>query len=158
MQSAVDELNPAMAAQVQGGTAATAVKNNKREAVVTLLRELTHYVHDNCGNDPAVLLSRVFSWQPARDRYPLAKPSIVSIDSGLARKTEFWTCMTAISLRPNIKRRHVRRQNQERPSGQGEDHIGGPRADARTHVTPETRRQQCQLSAICCGMCNGLVS
>src|SRR6059036_2202494 len=31
VQAAVDELNAALAAQVQGGTAATAVKKNKRE-------------------------------------------------------------------------------------------------------------------------------
>src|SRR5437867_9577590 len=61
VQAAVDELNAVMAAQVQGGTAATAVKKNKRDSVVTLLRKLAHYVHDNCGNDPAVLLSRRFS-------------------------------------------------------------------------------------------------
>ena len=83
VQAAVDELNAAMAAQVQGGTAATAVKKNKRDSVVTLLRKLAHYVHDNCGNDPAVLLSSGFQLATSsRARYPLAKPSILSIDPG----------------------------------------------------------------------------
>ena len=83
VQAAVDELNAAMAAQVQGGTAATAVKKNKRDSVVTLLRKLAHYVHDNCGNDPAVLLSSGFQLATSsRARYPLAKPLILSIDPG----------------------------------------------------------------------------
>jgi Fibronectin type III domain len=83
VQAAVDELSAAMAAQVQGGTAATAVKKNKRETVITLLRKLAHYVHDNCGNDPAVLLSSGFQLATSsRTRYPVAKPSIVSIDFG----------------------------------------------------------------------------
>src|SRR6059036_2873065 len=83
VQAAVDELNAALAAQVQGGTAATAVKKNKRDSVVTLLRKLAHYVHDTCGNNPAVLLSSGFQLvTSSRTRYPLAKPSIVSIDAG----------------------------------------------------------------------------
>src|SRR5438876_5916376 len=87
VQAAVDELNAAIAAQVQGGTAATAVKNNKREAVVTLLRKLAHYVHDNCNNDPAALLSSGFQLATSsRARYPVAKPKIVSI--GFGQSTE----------------------------------------------------------------------
>src|SRR5207247_10439896 len=82
-QAAVDELNAAMTAQVQGGTEGTAVKKHKRDSVVTLLRKLAHYVHDNCGNDPAVLLSSGFQLATSsRARYPLAKPSILSIDPG----------------------------------------------------------------------------
>ena len=37
LESAVDELSAALAAQVQGGTAATAHKNNKRDAVIATL-------------------------------------------------------------------------------------------------------------------------
>jgi hypothetical protein len=87
VQAAVDELNTATAAQVQGGTAATAFKNTKREAVNTLLRKLAHYVHDNCGNDPAVLLSSGFQLATgSRTGYPLAKPSSIGIDGREKRR------------------------------------------------------------------------
>ncbi len=37
LESAVDELSAALAAQVQGGTAATAHKNNKRDTIIATL-------------------------------------------------------------------------------------------------------------------------
>jgi hypothetical protein len=83
LQAAADSLNEALAAQVHGEKAATAEKNNKQEALIVLLRKLKHYVEDNCGNDPAVLLTSGF--QPAsttRDRSALANPSILSVDCG----------------------------------------------------------------------------
>ena len=60
LESAVEELSAALAAQVQGGTAATAHKKNKRDAVIDLLVKLAHYVQDNCGQNPAALLSSGF--------------------------------------------------------------------------------------------------
>ena len=60
LESAVEELSAALAAQVQGGTAATAHKKNKRDAVIELLVKLAHYVQDNCGQNPATLLSSGF--------------------------------------------------------------------------------------------------
>ena len=83
VQTAVDDLSAALAAQAHGGTAATADKNNKRAALAALLRTLKHYVEDNCGNDLAVLASSGF--QPAvrtRTRTPLANPSILDIRYG----------------------------------------------------------------------------
>jgi hypothetical protein len=83
VQAAVDDLSAALAAQAQGGAAATAEKNNKRAALIALLRKLKHYVEDNCGNDLAVLMSSGF--QPAvstRMRSPLANPSILDISRG----------------------------------------------------------------------------
>ena len=85
VQAAADELNAALAAQAHGGRTATAEKNNKQEALITLLRKLKHYVEDNCRSDPAVLLSSGF--QPAsstRNYSPLANPVIFSIDFGLS--------------------------------------------------------------------------
>jgi hypothetical protein len=83
VQAAADDLNAALAAQVHGGTAATAEKNNKMQALIVLLRKLKHYVEDNCGNDLAVLLSSGFQAAAAtRDRSPLANPSILNIDFG----------------------------------------------------------------------------
>ena len=82
VQSALDELTAAMAGQVQGGTTATAAKNNKRDALVGLLRKLAHYVQLSFGNDLEVLLSSGFlavgSKTPSS---PVAKPSILSVDS-----------------------------------------------------------------------------
>ena len=83
VQTAADDLNEALVAQAQGGPALTAEKNNKREALIGLLRRLKYYVEDNCGNDLAVLLSSGFQAAAStRNRLPLASPSIVSIDFG----------------------------------------------------------------------------
>jgi len=83
VQAAADDLNAASAAQVHGGTAATAEKNNKQEALISILRKLKHYVEDNWGNDPAILLSSGFqAAATTRNRSPLANPSILSVDRG----------------------------------------------------------------------------
>ena len=83
VQGAVDELNAALAAQAHGGTAATAEKRNKQEALITLLRMLKHYVEDNCGNDAAILLSSGFQAAlTTRTRAPLGNPSILGLDRG----------------------------------------------------------------------------
>jgi Fibronectin type III domain len=83
VQAAADDLKAAVAAQVHGGTAATAEKNNKQEALIKILFKLKHYVEDNCENDLALLLSSGFQAAAAtRDRSPLANPSILGIDRG----------------------------------------------------------------------------
>ena len=83
VQAAADDLNTALAAQAHGGTAATAEKNNKMQALIVLLRKLKHYVEDNCGNDLAVLLTSGFQAAAStRDRSLLANPSILSVDFG----------------------------------------------------------------------------
>ncbi len=83
VQAAADSLNEALAAQVHGGTAATAEKNIRREALIDLLRKVKHYVEDNCGNDLAVLLSSGFQAAAStRNRPPVANPAIVSVDFG----------------------------------------------------------------------------
>jgi hypothetical protein len=83
VQAALDDLNAALAAQPHGGTAATAEKNNKREALIAHLRRLKHYVQDNCGNDPAVALSSGFpAAASTRTRGPLANPSILNVRRG----------------------------------------------------------------------------
>jgi hypothetical protein len=85
VQAAADELNAALAAQVHGGRIATAEKNNKQEALITVLRKLKHYVEDNCGSDPAVLLSSGFQLASSTRNYsPLANPVISSIDFGFS--------------------------------------------------------------------------
>jgi len=83
VQTAVDELNTALAAQAHGGTAATAEKNNKQDALIVLLRRLKHYVEDNCKDNRALLLSSGFQVaENTRNRSPLANPTIISVDFG----------------------------------------------------------------------------
>ena len=83
VHAAAEDLKAAVAAQVHGGTAATAEKNNKQEALIKILFKLKHYVEDNCENDLALLLSSGFQAAAAtRDRSPLANPSILSVDRG----------------------------------------------------------------------------
>ena len=75
----------AIAAQAQGGTAATADKNNKREDLIGLLRQLAGYVQENHGNDLAVLLSSGFeAVSTNRASSPLAKPRIKDILNGMS--------------------------------------------------------------------------
>jgi hypothetical protein len=51
--------------------------------LISILRKLKHYVEDNCGNDPAVLLSSGFQTAAiTRNGSPLANPSILSINLG----------------------------------------------------------------------------
>ncbi len=83
VQEAADGHKAALAAQALGGSAATAEKNKRKEALIVLLRKVKHYVEDNCGNDLAVLLSSGFQAAAStRNRSPLASPSIIDVDFG----------------------------------------------------------------------------
>lgn len=96
VQAAADDLTAALAAQPHGGTAATAEKHNKREALIALLRKLKHYVEDNCESDVAVLLSSGFrAAVTTRTRLPLVGPSIIDIDFG--NSTELVLRLTAVA-------------------------------------------------------------
>ena len=65
------------------GPAATADKNNKRGAFVSLARQLAGYVQHNCNNDLARLLSSGFeAVSTSRAQSPLAVPTIVGVDNG----------------------------------------------------------------------------
>ena len=76
VEAAAEGLNTALAAQTHGGSAATAEKKNKQEALINLLRKLKHYIEDNCRNDLAVLLSSGFqAAATSRNRSPLANPA-----------------------------------------------------------------------------------
>src|ERR1700728_2408139 len=70
----------AMTAMAQGGTQATADKNNKRDALVALLRTEAKYVELNGKNDLPTLLSLGFQVNSTNTaQSPLATPSIVQI-------------------------------------------------------------------------------
>ena len=80
-----NEFLQAMADQAQGGTAATAEKNNKRMALIALLRELAAYVQKESGNDMARLLSSGFNAVSMnRAQSPLDTPLIKEITNGIS--------------------------------------------------------------------------
>jgi hypothetical protein len=62
LQTAVNDLNGAIAAQTHagGGTAVTAVKKKKRNVLGGLLRKLAHYVQANCNDDVQLVLKSGF--------------------------------------------------------------------------------------------------
>jgi hypothetical protein len=96
VQAAVEDLNAALAAQPNGGPAATAEKKNRKEALIGLLRRLRPYVEDNCGNDLSVLLSSGFQAAvTTRVRSPLANPSILNV--GFGNSTELVLKVTPIA-------------------------------------------------------------
>jgi hypothetical protein len=95
VQAAVDELSAALSAQPNGGPAATAEKNNKKEVLIGLLRSLRRYVDDRCCNDLSVLLSSGFQAAvTTRVRSPLANPSILNV--GFGNSTELVLRVTPI--------------------------------------------------------------
>lgn len=80
LQAALDAFTAAIAAATLGGPEQTADRNNKREALIELLRMLAEYVQLNHGNDLAVLLSSGFSAASTnRASVPLERPSIKAI-------------------------------------------------------------------------------
>ena len=85
LQAALTAFTAAIAVQAQGGTAATADKENKREILVDLLRQLAAYVQDKCDNDLAKLLSSGFeAVSTNRASIPLEKPIIREVKNGIS--------------------------------------------------------------------------
>ncbi|MBL9113379.1 MAG: hypothetical protein JNJ83_00115 [Verrucomicrobiaceae bacterium] len=83
LTGARDAFSAAIAAAAQGGPAQTADKNNKREALVSLLRQLAGYVQENHDNDLARLLSSGFEAASTnRASSPLEAPDITDIING----------------------------------------------------------------------------
>ena len=83
LQAGLAAFTAAIAAQAQGGTAATAAKSNQRAALVDLLRQLAGYVQEKCGNNLATLLSSGFdAVSTNRASVALPRPAILSLDNG----------------------------------------------------------------------------
>ena len=61
--TALDEFTIALANAADGGITLTAIKNDKRAALVVLLRNLANYVQVTCNGDLTVLLSSGFPIQ-----------------------------------------------------------------------------------------------
>jgi hypothetical protein len=83
LQAALTAFTDAIAAQAQGGTAATADKANKRDALVALLRQLAAFVQEKCNGNLATLLSSGFeAVSTNRASVPLDKPLIREVING----------------------------------------------------------------------------
>ena len=83
LTAALTAFTESIAAQAQGGTAATAEKNNRRAALTDLLRQLAGYVQEKCGNDLAVLLSSgLDAVSTNRASSPLPAPTIRELLNG----------------------------------------------------------------------------
>ena len=80
LEEALDEFSLAIQAQAQGGSLATAIRNNARRKVMELLSRLALYVEGKSRNDLPTLLSSGF---PARNRsraqVPFPKAVILKI-------------------------------------------------------------------------------
>ena len=86
VQLALANFTDAIAAQAQGGTAATAAKDEAGQKLIGLLRQLALYVQTTIQNNPAyglaeLLLSGFDAASTSRAQSPLATPAIKGIDN-----------------------------------------------------------------------------
>jgi hypothetical protein len=85
LEAALDMFQQAMAAQAQGGTAATAEKRNRRDELVKLLDLLALYVQAACNYNEAVLLGSGFKVkQTSRAQSELPTPEGIRIRNGIS--------------------------------------------------------------------------
>jgi len=83
LQAAMTAFSAAVAAAALGGPMETAAKNNQRDILVDLLRQLAGYVQENCGNNLATLLASGFeAVSTNRNSVPLPAPAIRDILNG----------------------------------------------------------------------------
>lgn len=83
LQAARDDFTAKLAAAQTGGPPDTAAKNNSRQTLLGLLRQLALYVQLNCNNDMATLLSSGFqAMSTNRAQSPLEQPQSLSIKNG----------------------------------------------------------------------------
>ena len=83
LQTATDDFTAKMAAAQTGGPPETAAKNNSRQTLVTMLRDVAAYVQIRCNNDAAILLSSGFQMQSTnRAQVELTQPQSLSLKNG----------------------------------------------------------------------------
>jgi hypothetical protein len=89
LQTALDDFTGGMAAADAGGPADTATKNNQRDVLVGLLRQIANFVQGNHGNDMAKLLASGFeAVSTSRASSPLETPVIRDlVHAGTGRMT-----------------------------------------------------------------------
>ena len=66
LEAAKTDFTAKLAAAQAGGAADTAAKNNSRQTLIGVLRQLASYVQMSCNNDQALLLSSGFQTQSAK--------------------------------------------------------------------------------------------
>ena len=86
LQAALTAFTDAIAAQAQGGTAATAAKNQAAQTLIGLLRQLALYVQTTIQSNPAYGLAELLSSgfdaaSTSRAQSPLDTPTISGIDN-----------------------------------------------------------------------------
>jgi len=85
LMTAITNFSTALAAAEVGGPADTAEKNNMREILIGLLRQLANYVQDNHGNNLATLLESGFEAASTNNTsVPLETPAITDILNGIS--------------------------------------------------------------------------
>jgi hypothetical protein len=85
LQTTLNDFVAKTAAAKLGGPPDTAAKNNSRQALLGLLRQLASYVHIHCHNDMAVLLSSGFqAMSTNRTPAPLEQPQGLVIKNGIS--------------------------------------------------------------------------
>ena len=83
LQTAKNDFTAKIAAAQSGGPPDTAAKNNSRQMLLGLLRQLAGYVQINCNNDMAVLLGSGFqAMSTNRAQSPLDQPQSLVIKNG----------------------------------------------------------------------------
>lgn len=99
METAIVEFSEAKAAQPSGGKAATAEKNNKREALLTIMKEVALYAQMASKNDLATLLSSGYeAVSNNRARLPLPKPTLLRIVPGMTGQA-----LVTLSTESNVR-------------------------------------------------------
>ena len=85
LETALSDFSTTDAAATLGGPADTAMKNVKREDLISLLRQLASYVQDNHGNDLSKLLASGFeAVSTNRASVPLDTTGIKEIVNGIS--------------------------------------------------------------------------
>jgi hypothetical protein len=85
LQTATNDFTAKVAASDAGGPAATAAKNNSRQTLLGILRQLAAYVQMACNNDQATLLTSGFEMQSTtRTSGPLDQPQSLTLKNGSA--------------------------------------------------------------------------
>jgi hypothetical protein len=83
LHTATTDFTAKVAAAQTGGPMDTAAKNNSRQTLLGMLRQLAAYVQMSCNNDQAVLLSSGFQAQStSRTSTPLEQPQSLAIKNG----------------------------------------------------------------------------
>ena len=83
LQTAKDDFTTKIAAAQAGGPADTAAKNNSRQSLLGMLRQIASYVQINCNSDMALLLSSGFQAQSTnRAQVVLEQPQSLVLKNG----------------------------------------------------------------------------